>query len=145
MRVADAYLEAQTRSWRLGGGCDWRVRGDSACARGRGGVGRVVARGGSEAAGASASEARSAPGRRSLAWLVLRDALAVASVGLAVGLAGSIAASRLVKAMMFGISPLDPRVLVATVVVFGVVTCVATLMPAVRAALTTTRAVLAAD
>jgi hypothetical protein len=47
--------------------------------------------------------------------------------------------------MAFGISPTDPRVFVATAVVFGVVTCVAAIGPALRAALADPKGVLAAD
>ena len=46
---------------------------------------------------------------------------------------------------LLDVSPLDPVIFAATAVVFAVVTCTAALAPAVRAALTDPRTVLAAD
>jgi hypothetical protein len=47
--------------------------------------------------------------------------------------------------MTFGVSATDPRVFVVTALVFVVVTGVGALVPALRAALTDPRTVLAAD
>jgi hypothetical protein len=41
-------------------------------------------------------------------WLVLREALALVLLGLAVGIPSAVAASRLIASMLFGISPGDP-------------------------------------
>jgi len=144
VRVANEYLEVQTRSWRLGA----VVIGVFA------GVALVLAAVGVFSAWTHAVAAR----RRELgirgalgalpadlAWLVLREAIVVAAVGLAIGIVGAVAAANAVRAMTFGVSATDPRVFVATAFVFVVVTGVGALVPALRAALTDPRTVLAAD
>jgi ABC-type antimicrobial peptide transport system permease subunit len=144
VRVGNEYLEVQTRSWRLGA----VVIGVFA------GVALVLAAVGVFSAWTHAVAAR----RRELgirgalgalpadlAWLVLREAIVVAAVGLAIGIVGAVAAANVVRAMTFGVSATDPRVFVATIFVFVVVTGVGALVPALRAALTDPRTVLAAD
>ena len=144
VRVADAYLEAQTRSWRLGA----VVVGVFAL------IALVLAAVGvfgvwSHAVATRRRELgiRGALGAlpRDLAWLVVREALAVGGVGLAIGFTAAMVAARVVKAMTFGISPLDPRVLIATMIVFAAVTFAASLIPALRAGHTDPRTVLASD
>jgi putative ABC transport system permease protein len=66
--------------------------------------------------------------------LVLGQGLALACIGLALGLAGSIAGTRLLKSMLFEVQPNDPFVYVAVAIVLGVVTLVAGYLPASRAA-----------
>jgi len=144
VRVADEYLEVQTRSWRLGA----VVIGVFA------GVALVLAAVGVFSAWTHAVAARrrelgirGALGAlpRDLALLVMREAAVVAAVGLAIGIAGAVAAANAVRAMTFGISATDPRVFVATALVFAAVTGVGALVPALRAAFTDPRTVLASD
>jgi predicted permease len=144
VRVADEYLEVQTRSWRLGA----VVIGVFA------GVALVLAAVGVFSAWTHAVVARrrelgirGALGAlpRDLAWLVMREAVVVAAIGLAIGATAAVAAANVVRAMTFGISPTDPRVFVATALVFGAVTGVGALVPALRAAFTDPRTVLATD
>jgi len=144
VRVADEYLEIQTRSWRLGA----VVIGVFA------GVALVLAAVGVFSAWTHAVATRrrelgirGALGAlpRDLAWLVMREAVVVAAVGLASGAASAVGAGNVVRAMTFGISPTDPRVFVVTALVFAVVTGVGALVPALRAAFTDPRTVLAAD
>jgi putative ABC transport system permease protein len=144
VRVADEYLEVQTRSWRLGA----VVIGVFA------GVALVLAAVGVFSAWTHAVATRrrelgirGALGAlpRDLAWLVMREAVVVAAVGLALGAASAVAAGNVVRAMTFGISPTDPRVFVATALVFAVVTGIGALVPALRAAFTDPRTALAAD
>ena len=144
VRVADAYLEAQTRSWRLGAVV---IGVFAAIALALAAVGVFSVWSHAVAARRRELGIRGALGAlpRDLAWLVVREALVVALVGSVVGVAGAAAASRVVSAMAFGISPLDPRVFLATAAVFGVVTCAGALIPAVRAAFTDPRTVLASD
>jgi ABC-type antimicrobial peptide transport system permease subunit len=144
VRAADAYLEAQMRSWRLGAVV---IGAFAAIALVLAAVGVFSVWSHAVAVRRRELGIRGALGALplDLAWLVVRDALGVAAVGLAVGLAASIATGRAVAAMTFGISPLDPRVLVGTAAVFAVVTTLATSIPAVRAALTDPRTILAAD
>ena len=144
VRVADAYLEVQTRSWRLGA----VVIGVFA------GVALLLAAVGVFSAWTHAVAMRrrelgirGALGAlpRDLAWLVMQEAVAVAAVGLALGAGAAVAAGNVMRAMTFGISPTDPRVFVATSLVFAVVTGLGALVPALRAAFTDPRTVLAAD
>jgi hypothetical protein len=51
----------------------------------------------------------------------------------AIGLLGSIAATRLLSAMLYGVSPLDRATWVATTVTLVTIGLMATLVPAVRA------------
>lgn len=70
----------------------------------------------------------------SVVRLVLRQGLALAFIGLGLGLAGSIAATRLLKSMLFQVQPNDRFVYMAVAVMLGVVTLVAGYVPASRAA-----------
>lgn len=68
-----------------------------------------------------------------LRWLVLRRTLAVAAAGLAIGGAGSVAASRQLAAWLHGVSPADPLVLSAAALVLLASALVAGYLPARRA------------
>jgi predicted permease len=70
----------------------------------------------------------------SVVWLVLGQGLALACIGLGFGLAGSVAATRLLKSMLFQVQPNDPFVYVAVAVMLSVVALVAGYVPASRAA-----------
>ena len=65
--------------------------------------------------------------------LVTRQGMRLISIGVALGLVGSIAATRLLTAMLYGVSPLDRSTWVATTVTLVVVGLLATLLPALRA------------
>ena len=69
----------------------------------------------------------------SVVRLVLGQGLALASIGLALGLAASIAGTRLLKSMLFEVQPNDPLVYVAVAVLLGVAALVASYVPARRA------------
>ncbi len=66
--------------------------------------------------------------------IVLRQGVALAGAGLVLGLAGAIAASRLLTRMLFEVKPEDPLTYVAVAVVLGVVAMTASYIPARRAA-----------
>lgn len=66
--------------------------------------------------------------------LVLWQGLALASIGLGLGLAASIAGTRLLQSMLFQVQPNDPWVYIAVSVMIGLVTLVAGYVPASRAA-----------
>jgi putative ABC transport system permease protein len=70
---------------------------------------------------------------RAVRGLVLRHALALSAGGIALGLTGAAAGSRLVRAQLFGIGTTDPAVYVGTALLFLVVTVAAGLVPAWRA------------
>jgi len=76
------------------------------------------------ALGASAGEVRR---------LVLRHGLIVAACGLAVGAAGSLMFSQLLKGLLFGVSARDPLTLVGSIVALGAIVAVASWLPARRA------------
>ena len=70
----------------------------------------------------------------SVVRLVLGQGLALACLGLALGLAASIAGTRFLKSMLFEVQPNDPLVYVAVAVLLGVVALVAGYIPASRTA-----------
>jgi putative ABC transport system permease protein len=65
--------------------------------------------------------------------LVLRQGLALAAIGLALGLAGAFAASRLLTSMLFEVKPNDPLTYAGVAVLLGVVALAASYIPARRA------------
>jgi putative ABC transport system permease protein len=66
--------------------------------------------------------------------LILGDAMRAVVPGLAIGLIGSAFATRLIRAMLYGVGPLDPLTYVITPVVILAVSLGASLWPAARAA-----------
>ncbi|MBI4500692.1 MAG: hypothetical protein HY700_05975 [Gemmatimonadetes bacterium] len=65
--------------------------------------------------------------------MVLGQALTVAAIGAAVGLVGALADARLLRSMLFEISPTDPTTLVGVSVLLLSVALVAPYVPARRA------------
>jgi predicted permease len=65
--------------------------------------------------------------------LVLRKGLILTTIGIALGLIGAAAATRVLQGMLFGITPLDPKTFLAVAVIFGLVTTLASYVPARRA------------
>jgi predicted permease len=65
--------------------------------------------------------------------LVTREGLRLIGVGVAMGLIGSIAVTRLLTAMLYGVSPLDRATWAATTITLVTVGLLATLIPAFRA------------
>jgi predicted permease len=65
--------------------------------------------------------------------LVLRHGLILTAAGIAAGLAGAAAGTRLLEDMLFGITRLDPLTFVAVSLLFGLVATVACYLPARRA------------
>jgi len=72
--------------------------------------------------------------RATVVGAVVRNALLTAVVGLAMGLAGSFALSRLLASSLFGVQPTDPATLAAVSALVLVVALVASYVPARRAA-----------
>ncbi|MGH7580326.1 MAG: ABC transporter permease, partial [Gemmatimonadales bacterium] len=66
--------------------------------------------------------------------LVVRRALSLTLIGLALGLAGAAAATRLLSGFLVDVSPTDPATLVSVVVLFTTVALLASWLPARRAA-----------
>ena len=67
-------------------------------------------------------------------WMFLRHALAIAAVGATAGLGAAYAATGLVQALLFGVSPTDPRILAAAAMINFGVALLAAYLPARRAA-----------
>jgi ABC-type antimicrobial peptide transport system permease subunit len=65
--------------------------------------------------------------------MVLRGALGITLVGIAIGLAASLAASRIVASQLYGVSPRDPVILSISAASLVVVTIIAALAPLRRA------------
>jgi predicted permease len=72
--------------------------------------------------------------RGEVARMVLRQGMAMAAAGIAVGLAGSIGLTRLMEALLFGVSATDPLTFVAVSVGLAAVALLATYLPARKAA-----------
>jgi len=66
--------------------------------------------------------------------LILGQGLALAGIGLVLGLAASIACTRLLRSMLFQVQPNDPTVYIAVALLVGVVALAAGYLPASRAA-----------
>ncbi|MGA3026054.1 MAG: ABC transporter permease [Bryobacteraceae bacterium] len=73
-------------------------------------------------------------GRESVLRLVVGDGMALAGVGIAVGLVGALGVSRLLGSLLYGVSASDPLVFGLTAIVLAAVALCATSIPALRAA-----------
>ncbi len=69
-----------------------------------------------------------------LAWMFVRSALALTGIGTAVGLGAAAALMRLMRTLLFGISPLDPITFTAVPVVLVSAAALASYLPARRTA-----------
>jgi putative ABC transport system permease protein len=65
--------------------------------------------------------------------LVLGKGVILTTVGIALGLAGAAATTRLLQSMLFGVAPLDPTTFITVSLMFGVVATLASYIPARRA------------
>ena len=66
--------------------------------------------------------------------LVLVEGARLAGLGAAIGLAGALASTRLMRGMLYGVAPSDPLILAAVTVVMMIVALAAAFLPARRAA-----------
>jgi ABC-type antimicrobial peptide transport system permease subunit len=71
--------------------------------------------------------------RGEVQWLVLRQSLAMALLGILAGVPASLALSKLVKTLLYGVKPSDPASIAGAVVVMSVVAALAAWIPARRA------------
>jgi len=69
-----------------------------------------------------------------VAWPILREALTLAAIGVAIGLPVALALSRLMRAAFYGIESHDPITMIGTVVIMVAVAALAAWIPARRAA-----------
>ena len=66
--------------------------------------------------------------------MVLREGGSLAALGVVLGLAGALGASRLLAGLLYGVTPSDPQVFALVPLILGAVALVATWVPAHRAA-----------
>ena len=71
--------------------------------------------------------------RAGIVRLVMRRALAAAGTGAALGVLGTLAASKWLSALLFGVSPRDPMTIAAATVLLGAVALAACVIPTRRA------------
>jgi predicted permease len=72
--------------------------------------------------------------RGAVAWMILRESLALLGIGLAAGVPAGMFVARLAESLLFGLSPWDPLVLIAASLVLAATTVGAAYFPARRAA-----------
>jgi ABC-type antimicrobial peptide transport system permease subunit len=72
--------------------------------------------------------------RRNVMRMVLRQGLTLAGLGIGAGLVAALAATRLLRSLLYGVSPLDPATFVVVPLLLLTVTILACLLPARRAA-----------
>ena len=72
-------------------------------------------------------------GQGSVVWMVLRETLTLAGIGVALGLAGAYAVTRLIQAQLFGVKPTDLLTMAAASLGIAAVTALAGYIPARRA------------
>jgi predicted permease len=70
--------------------------------------------------------------KNELVWMFVRSALVLTGVGTAVGLGASAALMRLMRTLLFGVSPLDPVTFTAVPVILIAATALASYLPARR-------------
>lgn len=71
--------------------------------------------------------------RSQVLWMIVRESLLVCAAGVIVGLPAAIACSRLMRSMLFNLSPNDPMVFLGALAGIVAVTLAATFLPAQRA------------
>jgi ABC-type antimicrobial peptide transport system permease subunit len=71
--------------------------------------------------------------RRDIGRLIVREGLALALAGGAVGLVAAVACGRLLSTLLFGVGPLDAPAVLGSAGVLGLIALAASLAPAVRA------------
>jgi putative ABC transport system permease protein len=67
-------------------------------------------------------------------WLVLRQALGMAAVGIAIGIPLALGVARLIRSQLHGVAAGDPRVMIGSAAVLLLVGILASLIPGRRAA-----------
>jgi putative ABC transport system permease protein len=72
-------------------------------------------------------------GRGQVLWMVLRQGFVMTAAGIAMGIAGTLALTRLIADFLYGVKPGDPLTLMAVCVVMAIVALAACAIPAMRA------------
>jgi ABC-type antimicrobial peptide transport system permease subunit len=71
---------------------------------------------------------------RDVAWTILREALKLAAIGVAIGLPLALALVQVIQGVIYGIEPYDPFTMIGAAVLMVVVAALAAWVPARRAA-----------
>ena len=71
--------------------------------------------------------------RRDVLWLILRQGLRLAALGIALGIVLTVALTRFISAQLYGVSPADPLTLALVTLLLAVVAASASSLPALRA------------
>jgi putative ABC transport system permease protein len=71
--------------------------------------------------------------RGDVLWMVIGQAIALAAIGVALGLSASYALTSLMTALLFGVKPTDPMIFVATAAILSTTALIAAYLPARRA------------
>jgi hypothetical protein len=71
--------------------------------------------------------------RTRIAWMIARETLVILALGAAMGLAGYVAAGRLIESQLFAVEPSDPGAAAATLASLVAIAAVAVWLPAHRA------------
>jgi predicted permease len=72
-------------------------------------------------------------GQTRVLWMVLRQGFGITAIGIAIGIAGALAVTKLLQDFLFGVKPNDPFTLAAVCAVMAIVALVACAIPAMRA------------
>jgi putative ABC transport system permease protein len=71
--------------------------------------------------------------RGDVLWMVVGQAMALAAAGIVLGAIGALLLTRLMRGLLFNVTPGDPLTFAAVAVVLGVVAIVASYLPGLRA------------
>jgi len=72
--------------------------------------------------------------RQDVVWMVVRNGMMLAGIGIVVGLLGAAAGTRVLERLLFGMSATDPTTFLVAAAALGVASMAATCVPALRAA-----------
>ncbi len=72
-------------------------------------------------------------GRRDVLWLILRQGLGLAAIGIALGIVLTVTLTRFISAQLYGVSAADPLTLLLVTLLLAAVAGVASILPALRA------------
>lgn len=66
-------------------------------------------------------------------WMIVGHGMALALIGVALGVAGGLAVTRVMRSLLFGVKPWDPTVFAVTAIILCAIALLACYVPAVRA------------
>lgn len=131
-RSFSSVLDQQTRAWRLGATL-FTALGALALIVAAVGVYSVVAYGASQRTNEMGIRIALGARTRDIIDVVLADGVGAVAVGIVVGIAASLALGRFVAALLFGVLPNDPGILVGASVLLGSIGIAACVIPGWRA------------